>query len=160
MRRRPMPAAAPPAIIPKAIAAVPIGLNVCLVYSGRHAEPAARLGFSQPKISAAKLGLGDALATLRIEEMQGRGIGCEAPFLARPGLHMAALAHSDELARLAETAMQQRVGAQRLGHLDFELKRPVAGGQQMLGPHAERHGRTGRRAGGLTQPEPNASPAA
>src|SRR5206468_11206489 len=65
---------------------------------------------------AAKLGVGDALAAARIEEMKLRGADRKAAFLARLGEHMAALAHGDQFARFAETAMQQRVGAQRLGH--------------------------------------------
>ena len=51
------------------------------------------------------------------------GVGLEAALLAGLGEDMAALAHRHQLARLAEAAVQQRVGAQRLGQLDVELQR-------------------------------------
>ena len=50
--------------------------------------------------------------------MEIAGIGGEAPLVAGLGQHVTALAHRHELARIAEMAVQQGVGAQRLGQFD------------------------------------------
>jgi hypothetical protein len=62
-------------------------------------------------------------------------------------MHVAALAHRHQLARVAEAAVQQRVGAERLGHLDVELERPVRLGSRCSGRMPSATGVPGRRAG-------------
>src|SRR5580704_19773700 len=79
--------------------------------------------------------------------MEMAGFDLEVALLTGLGEDVAALAHRHQLARLAEAAVQQRVGAQWFGQLDVELQWAVACRQQMLGPDAECDRRARRRRG-------------
>src|SRR5581483_12185056 len=105
---------------PRRRAALPLLAAACRQAQGPAADPDRGVAPLRAQFAAVQEGLrrrfllADALAGLRIEQVDVPGVDVEAALLARLGDDVAGLAHRHQLAALAETAVQQRVGAERL----------------------------------------------